>query len=76
LLTQTIIGCLSSYPWFSTALVAIGALRVIFLPLMTGLEMLATTTKTDTDDKAVFQIKKIGLFILDLVASIQIPPKN
>ena len=72
-------GLLGKYGWLTTVLLAIGSLRILFKPLMLALENYVRQTPTPTDDArlAKFEagtIYKLIAFLVDLGASIKLPP--
>ena len=75
LLLQTFV---TNNPHAATALMAMGALRLILKPVMVYIEQYVATTPDKADDEKVAKIKaskvyKVLCFVLDYTASVKLP---
>lgn len=78
-ITTFITSFATSHPWVTTLLAVVGALRLLFKPIMTAIENYVRSTP-DTGDDAKLEAAKASpifkaiRFILDYGASIKIGP--
>lgn len=73
-----ILSFVEKYPQLASALMIMGALRVVLKPLMVFLEEHVASTPDKADDEKLAKVKaskvyKALCFILDYVASIKLP---
>jgi hypothetical protein len=81
---QTIIEILGplleKYPFIFATLAAVGAFRLFFKPLMSGIEAAVKETPSTKDDEILGKVQgnvfyKAFVFLVDLFGSIKLPKK-
>jgi len=75
-----IVSFAEKYPWLVTALAVIATLRLIFKPVMSGIEAIVKATPSTTDDEFVAKAEasrafKIFAWGLDYLGSIKVGPQ-
>lgn len=73
-----IIGLVTQYPWLATVLLVIGSLRLVFKPVMLGIEWYTKQTPNPNDDVAVLKFEASPLYKvlsigLDVIGSVKLP---
>lgn len=77
-IAQFLLGFVKDYPIFSAIVFAMGALRVIFKPIMLVLHEYVLYTPNPADDAALDKVEQSGIYkafitVLDFFASIKLP---
>ncbi|MBI5768747.1 MAG: hypothetical protein HZA93_13195 [Verrucomicrobia bacterium] len=75
-----ITGLAGSHPWIVTLATIIGALRLVFKPIVSGVEAYVKSTPSSTDDELVEKVEHSAAFksfawCLDFFGSIKIGPQ-
>lgn len=77
-IAQFIIGFLQQYPFFASLVFIMGALRVVFKPLMLVLHEYVLYTPNEADNAALDKVEQSGIYksflmVIDFIASIKLP---
>lgn len=78
---EQILELIAQYPVVSSILVVVGALRLVFKPVMTAIQAIVAVTPSKKDDEVLAKaeassIYKAIVWVIDYLASIKLPVKK
>lgn len=75
-----IVTAAQKWSWLITVLAAVGALRLVFKPIMSGVELYVKSTPQASDDEALARVQHSAAFrafawLVDYLGSIKVGPR-